>query len=146
MLIVLSLVLAFIGFLDATYLTAVHYTGSNLVCYISTDCDSVTTSKYATIGFVPVSLIGSGYYLFALVLLLIYLMEGFRKVLSWLQLLFAVAFLFSLYFVYLQLFVIHALCFYCVTSATVTTLLLISSIILKLPPKAGKGEKNDQLL
>lgn len=49
------LILGFLGFLDATYLTVKHYLGTPINCSIFEGCEKVTTSQYATVGGVPVS-------------------------------------------------------------------------------------------
>lgn len=58
---VLLLALSFLGFIDATYLTVVHYTGANLPCRIFDGCDTVTTSPYSMLGPVTAELGGFGW-------------------------------------------------------------------------------------
>ena len=136
---ILALVLLFAGFLDATYLTVEHYNGSNLKCVIAHGCDIVTTSKYATIGSVPISLFGVGYYVVTALLLLIALMQESRKVWRLGFGLVAIALAVSLVLVYLQVFVIHALCIYCLTSASITAL---TFILLAIPAWQTRSTKN----
>ena len=106
--------LAVVGLLISGYLTWVHYAGVVPVCVGgSGSCETVQTSSYATIVGVPVAALGivgySG-------LLLSALLRGEAGV--YLGLLVAlVGTLFSAYLTYLELFVIHAICEWCVASA-----------------------------
>jgi uncharacterized membrane protein len=106
--------LAVVGLLISGYLSWVHYAGVPPVCVGgSGGCESVQTSSYATIFGVPVAAIGlvgySG-------LLLSALLRGEAGV--YLGLLVAlVGTLFSAYLTYLEVFVIHAICEWCVASA-----------------------------
>ena len=129
-----SVVLAVLGFLDATYLTIKHYLGTPIPCSILEGCEVVTTSVYSQIGPVPVALLGSLYYLTLLVLFVISIesKNPARKI----QLLkitvglVSAGFLASLGFVYIQLFVLDAICLYCMGSALSSTLLFIIGLYM----------------
>lgn len=117
------LVLALIGFADATFLTAEHYLGKIPPCTIVSGCNAVLTSRYAVIYNVPLALVGALYYL-CLAMLLIYNREAKRADL--LKIIFAlssIGFISSLGLMALQLFVIKALCLYCIISAVTSTLI-----------------------
>jgi uncharacterized membrane protein len=108
--------LAIVGLLMSAYLSWVHYMGVVPVCLGGSGaCQTVQTSSYATIFGVPVAVIGLVGYsslLFSASLrgeVGIYL--GFLVAL--------VGTLFSAYLTYLELFVIHAICEWCVASAAV---------------------------
>lgn len=120
-------VLSFGGFLDATYLAAKYYLGEPVVCSILNGCEKVTSSQYAAIFGIPVALLGSLYYLLIFVLTVIYLDSRNEKFFRLAAGLTPIGFLASLIFVYLQVFVIHALCLYCLISAATSTLLFIFS-------------------
>lgn len=115
------LVLGFLGFLDTVYLTAEHFLGAAPRCVLFSGCDVVTTSAYSTIGPVPVALLGAVFYLFVFVLVLRYLDNHSGVLLRLVAYLSILAFLFTLYLVYLQLFVLHAVCVYCMFSALTST-------------------------
>lgn len=123
------ILLAGLGFADASFLTYEHYTNAIPPCSIHplfSDCGIVLKSSYATVGGVPLALIGIVYY--ACVLIFLFLPQ---KIWKQLVLILPVGgFICSLYFVYLQLFVIHAICIFCFTSAIITTLLLVCTQIL----------------
>lgn len=126
------LAIAFIGFLDATYLTTLHYRGVIPPCTLLAGCETVTTSGYATLMNVPVALLGSIYYLGVISLLFWYLQKENLKILQHVKYLTIAGLAASAYFVYLQIFVIGAICQYCMLSAgTSTALFLISWLALR---------------
>jgi uncharacterized membrane protein len=117
------LVIALIGFADSTFLAFEHYKGVTPPCSIVEGCEEVTTSKYSAIGPVPIALLGSLYYLAILVLTTAYL-DSRKEILIRLAAYLAFSgFAVSLILIYLQLFVIHAICLYCMGSATTSTIL-----------------------
>lgn len=118
------LILSVLGFLLSVYLTYLHFTeGQSAFCTQGSDCDVVRQSSYSSIVGIPVALLGAiGYALifwFALV-------SMSRKV-RWI-LLYTISFagfVFSAYLTYLELFVINAICPYCVVSAVIMTAIFI---------------------
>lgn len=124
-------ILSFLGFLDATYLTVKHYAGTALVCNIFSGCDVVTTSKYSEILGQPIALLGAIYYLSMFFFLLYYLDTQKTRVLSLAAYVTVTGFIASMTLMYIQFFVLKALCEYCVFSAlTSTTLFLCGATIL----------------
>lgn len=124
------IIISFIGFLDASYLTIAHYTGLALRCTVFNGCEAVTTSPYSLIFGVPVALLGVFYYLSVLLLTLFYFdskKSCLPRYIAWLT---CVGMTASIWFVFLQLFVLHAICQYCMISATTSTLLFIFGIII----------------
>lgn len=115
---------AFLGFIDATYLTVKHFLGSIPPCTTS-GCETVLTSPYASILGLPVALIGAIYYLLVIGMAgnILPMPPRTRRVL--LQSLVSVAFLGSLGFLYLQAVVIGAYCIYCLGSLAATSTLLL---------------------
>lgn len=120
---------AFIGFLEATYLSVQHYRGVVPPCTIVIGCDLVTTSSYALLFNIPVALLGALYYLAVLLLAVGYLESGNDTLLFLAVALTPIGFLASAYFMYLQLYIIKATCIYCVGSALSSTILFILGII-----------------
>lgn len=127
------LLLSILGAGIAAYLTYTHFDESALVCAVG-DCGTVQTSKYATIGPAPIAILGLGMYI-ALALLAFSRMRGglgvsFRQatVTSWAITL--AGFAYALYLTYLEIWVIKAICQWCVASAIVTGLILIAETIL----------------
>jgi uncharacterized membrane protein len=114
-----------LGFLDATYLTVEHYLGSTVPCSITQGCERVLISPHATVGMIPVALFGAIYYavIFLLSVASIYRQRAVLLVIA--ANLARLGFIASLYFVYLQFFVLRAICIYCMVSAAISTVLLI---------------------
>jgi uncharacterized membrane protein len=118
------LILSVIGFLLSVYLTYLHYTeGHAAFCSQGSDCDAVRQSSYSSIFGVPVALFGAIAY--ALILWFTYV--SISKSLRWLLLyiISLAGFVFSVYLTYLELFVIKAICPYCVISALIMTAIFI---------------------
>jgi len=124
------LFLSLIGFLDADYITTKHYLGVPITCSIFEGCETVTNSQYATVGNIPVALFGAIYYLSILVLVILYLDTGKISLIRFVSRFSIVGFAASLWFIYLQLFVIKAICFYCMVSAVTSTSIFIIGIRL----------------
>jgi uncharacterized membrane protein len=107
----------------AGYLNYVHYAGLRPVCGVSHGCETVQTSAYATLLGVPVALLGLISYV---VIFISLLLRGDRPLLTGYALT-LIAFAFSVYLTYRELFTIHAVCSWCVSSAIVFTVLTIVS-------------------
>ena len=120
---IVFLIISFIGFLDSSYLTVQHYRGEPPSCAIFTGCETVAESKYAVAGPIPLALLGLLYYLAIFILTVAYFDTKKERLLLLAALLTIAGFLASLYFVYLQLFVIKAICLYCMISAASSTAL-----------------------
>jgi uncharacterized membrane protein len=120
--------LSALGVLVSGYLSVKRFTGGSLVCSRWAQCDTVNNSIYAKIYGVPVAFIGLAGYLLLLGLALAALQTWgptHRRLLA-LGFVFALGgFGFSAYLTYLELYVIQALCNWCVTSAVLITLLAI---------------------
>ncbi|MEK9155114.1 MAG: vitamin K epoxide reductase family protein [Patescibacteria group bacterium] len=123
------LAIAFLGFLDAVYLTIEHFTSFSLPCSITHGCEVVTNSVYSEILGIPVALLGALYYVAVLLGTYALLEFGRRDLLKWVAVATTAGFLFSAWFVYVQLFVIKAICQYCILSAFTSTILFIVSMI-----------------
>lgn len=125
---IIFLAVSALGFLDAAYLTVEHYRGSIPPCTIK-GCEIVLTSAQSEIAGIPVALFGSLYYLALLILAIAYL-DGKKSLINLAAKLTPLGFIASLYFVYLQLFVIHNICQYCMASAATSTLLFIAGMYI----------------
>lgn len=125
-----SMIAAFIGLADSIYLTWVKVANQRALCGSYGGCDVVNSSPYATIGGIPVALLGAVAYLTILVLLYLEAKGGFWKNNSPLAV-FGISLagvLYSAYLTYLEVAVIHAICLYCVVSAIAITVVFILSI------------------
>ena len=132
-LIIAILAIAFIGFLDATYLTVKHYQEVIPPCTLTEGCEAVLTSKYNNFFGIPVALFGSLYYLAIFFGIFAYLNNpNNTKILTLTARATWLGFVMSLYFAYLQIFIIKSLCIYCLFSALTSTLIFIlGQVILR---------------
>ncbi len=136
---VIVALLALVGLGDALYLTVQDLTGQTLRCTIVSGCSEVLSSPYAHLGPVPLAVLGAFAY-FTVFSLAILGAFGYRSARPLLAGLSAIMFLMTLWLLYLQAFVIHHFCQYCLLSAAVTTLITItvwSSRLMK------RGSRND---
>ena len=113
---------ALIGLADAIYLTIEHLTGQSVRCTVISGCSEVLSSPYATIHGYPLALLGAIAYftVFSLATLAAF---GYPLVSRLLLLVVTLMFLATLWLLYLQAFVIHHFCQFCLLSALVTTTL-----------------------
>lgn len=132
---VVMAIIAFLGLMDASYLTAKHYLGEVPECSILHGCEQVTTSEYATIGPIPVALLGALFYLTMLALIVTHYLVTHRIVTWSIKILGVMGFLVSLVLVSIMVFVIRALCIYCLGSALSSTLLFIFSALIPRPAR-----------
>lgn len=121
----------FIGFADASYLTALSYAGSIPPCKIVSGCEEVLTSAYAYVWGVPVSLFGAVYYGAILLLLGFYLSKPTQQVRTIICLLSLAGITATGYFLYLQAFVLEAWCAYCLISTATSSTIFLASLGLK---------------
>ena len=112
-------VLSLCGLADAIYLTIEHITGQSVRCTIVAGCSEVLSSSYAVVGGYPLASIGALAY-FTVFSLAILALFGYRIASQLLILLVLAMCLVSLWLIYLQAFVIHAFCQFCLLSAIIT--------------------------
>jgi uncharacterized membrane protein len=124
--------LALIGLFVAIYLTYVEGTQAQAICGPIGDCNAVQSSPYSKIfGVLPVGLFGALGYIGILVA---WCWRHYRKdrlaEIAGPALFGMAAFgvLYSIYLTYLEIFVIHAVCIWCLSSALVITLLMLLSL------------------
>lgn len=119
-------ILALVGVLDTLYLTKGAFSKDGVVCLIDEGCDVVTTSVYSTWAGIPVVLVGLAFYLFVAVLsALIYYEKISKSTLLYLRIMTAIAVAVSLWFTYVQLFILEAICEYCILSALLSVALFV---------------------
>ena len=126
----LAALVALAGMFVALYLTLykLGYIGT-LVCAVGS-CETVQTSKWATLLGIPVGAWGVGYYVAVLGVALAGLAPSLADRPAVSRLLVAMTgfgLLFSLWLTYLELFVIHAICQWCVISALLAAALFVIS-------------------
>ena len=121
------LLFALAGFIDATFLSFEHFRNIVPPCSIGS-CETVLTSSYSVIFGIPVSLLGVLYYLALLIGLFLYI-DLKHAVIARITLSCTIfGFAMSMWFVAVQAFILHSYCLYCMASATISTLLLLSAL------------------
>ncbi len=124
-----TFVLLVIGFLVAGYLSYVEIFEVTAVCGPVGDCNTVQASPYAKLfGLLPIGVLGMLGYIGMFAALLMR-KSGKESIVEYANMgLFGMAVFgtfFSLYLTYLEPFVIHAVCAWCLTSAVVMTLIMV---------------------
>lgn len=126
-------VLAMIGVFIALYLT-LYKMGmiGSLSCSLGS-CETVNTSRWARFLGLPVAAWGVFFYLDVLVIALVGLQVtsvAKSAVIAWLLVVWTgVGVLFSAWLTYLELFRIHAVCIWCVTSAVIVLAIFALSVL-----------------
>jgi len=123
------LLLAFLGFLDATYLTVEHFANVIPPCTTTGGCEKVLTSQFAIVFGVPIALVGAVYYFLVLAFFISFFDTGKFFLVSKIWRFTAVGFASSVWFLYLQFFIVKAICPYCMASAVISTAIFVLSIV-----------------
>ncbi|MBL6962135.1 MAG: vitamin K epoxide reductase family protein [Anaerolineales bacterium] len=129
---IIALAAAIIGALDAAYLTWVKLSHNEVLCAPGIgDCYTVNTSRYSELYGIPVAIFGLATFLLIIAILVLeprlpFLEENGSLILFGISL---IGVIYSAYLSYLEEFVIHAWCPYCVLSAIVITIIFIISIM-----------------
>ena len=134
---------ALLGFFDASYLAAKHFAGVVPPCNLFSGCEIVTTSKYSLIFGVPVALLGALYYAAVFFLALLYLDTRNDRYIVLAALLTFAGFGFSLWFMFVQAFILYAFCQYCLFSALTSTILFVLGLAV-LRIKIKLENQNEQ--
>ena len=124
--------LSLLGLLDAAYLALERITGGPITCPVGGGCETVQSSPYALLFGVPVAFIGVAGYAALLVVALLSLQEMNLGSISPDVLLLAlasIALLAGVYFMYLQVAVIGAICFWCAMAALLDLLIWLAALI-----------------
>ncbi|HYN81442.1 MAG TPA: vitamin K epoxide reductase family protein [Gemmatimonadaceae bacterium] len=103
----------------------------NLACSIGS-CETVNLSKWATFLGAPVAAWGVGFYIVMFVLALASLQDRYAESVGMSKILALVSgsgFAFSAWLTYLELFVIQAVCQWCVVSAVIVTIIVIFALL-----------------
>jgi uncharacterized membrane protein len=111
----------------ASYLTYVHFQPAALICTLGGGCETVQDSKYAVLAGIPVAVLGLSAWIAAFVLT-IWNSELARTLTTALAL---GALAFVTYLVILQLFVIDAICIWCMANDIVLVPLLAVLALLR---------------
>jgi len=125
-----SIALAALGTLVSAYMTVFKFTDNQTMCLGNGGCSVVNSSVYSEVYGIPVALVGVVGYAAILGILLAARRPRFpdgSAVLITFGLCLA-GFLFTVYLIYVEVALIHALCPFCITSQVIMTVLFALSV------------------
>lgn len=126
------LVFSIIGLIDSLYLTWVKLSHTEAACLPGIgNCETVNSSRYASLYGIPIALLGAGAYLAIIFVLYLEQRKGFFAEIG-LYVVFGMSLigvLYSAYLTYIELAVLHAVCPYCVISAFTMLFVFILTLI-----------------
>ncbi len=124
--------LALLGVAETTYLAALHLAGAHVTCVTAANCSQVLGSVYASFRGIPLAALGGlGY--FAVFSFAVLAVSGYCRAATLLGLTVTIMFLTTLWLLYLQAFVLHAFCDYCLFSAAL--IFLLAGLLIAKPPR-----------
>jgi uncharacterized membrane protein len=127
---IVAAIVSLAGLADAIYLTVQALTGETLGCGGSPDCFKVLGSAYARVAGIPVASFGVLAY-FSVFTFATFALFGYARARIFLILTVGAMFLGTLWFLYVQAFLLHAYCRYCLFSAATT--FLLAGLVIALP-------------
>ncbi len=129
-------VLSVLGIIVSGYLTYIHYSGEPIACGGTNSCELVNSSRYAFIGSIPVSALGLLAYIAILILSFIK-SDADRQWPAMLTFGMAlIGVMFQWYLFYIEVAVLHALCYWCMSSQVIITVIFILALPHRTPVEA----------
>ena len=131
--VVFILLLAFCGLSDSLYLSQHEATNTPLLCNVQnlSGCNIVASSVYAHLFGISLAEYGVIFYAFMFVVAALELVVFDRLLRRILQVGSIVGVIISLYLTFIELFVVHALCIYCLASALIALLIFIFACVIE---------------
>ena len=118
------------GLAEATYLTVQYLTGETAVCGGSADCFRVLGSVYARIAGIPVAAFGALAY-FSAFAFATFAAFGYARARKFFALTVWAMFGATLWFLFVQAFLLHAFCRYCLFSAAL--IFVLAAVVVVSP-------------
>ena len=112
-----------LGLADATYLTVMALTGETAACGGQAGCSEVLGSAYSKIAGIPVAAFGVAGY-FTAFTCATFALFNYARASKFFAITVGLLFLATLWLLYVQAFVLHAFCRYCLFSAAICFLLM----------------------
>lgn len=116
------------GLTEATYLTVLSLTGETAVCGGSTSCFQVLGSGYARIAGIPIAAFGILAY-FSAFAFATFAAFGYLRVRKFFALTVGAMFAMTLWLLFVQAFILHAFCRYCLFSAALVFVLAATVVL-----------------
>jgi len=127
---IVAALICLVGLAEATYLTVMSLTGETAVCGGSTSCFEVLGSKYAKVAGIPVAGFGAIAY-FSAFTFATFAAFRYRRARLLFALTIGTMFLATLWLLFVQAFLLHAFCRYCLFSAAM--IFLLAGIVVSQP-------------
>jgi len=118
------------GLAEATYLTVIYLTGATAVCGGSASCFEVLGSKYAKIAGIPLAAFGALAY-FSAFSFATFAAFGYAQARKLFALTVSAMFAVTLWLLFVQAFLLHAFCRYCLFSAAI--IFLLTGLVVARP-------------
>jgi uncharacterized membrane protein len=128
-----AIITALIGLAVSAYLAVAKLANKDVLCFEGMgDCNIVNTSAYSMWRGIPVAVLGVIGYVVILAIIIIMTKQKDQSSIIILAFFGVTTFgtLYSLYLTYVELFIIHAVCPWCLTSAIAMFVLFIISILI----------------
>lgn len=135
-----TLLFGFLGFLDAVYLTILHYKNAIPPCTVTNGCETVLTSSFSTIYGVPIALLGAGFYISVIAVSLLLLTNPKALFYKLLYLLADAGFIVSAILIYIQFGILKAYCQYCLFSEVLSLGIFVAAILIYKNLKKKKNK------
>ena len=126
-----------IGLADATYLTVLALTGETAACGGQAGCSEVLGSAYSKIGGFPVAAFGVAGY-FTAFTFATFAAFNYKRARLFFALMVGVLFASTLWLLYVQAFLLHAFCRYCLFSAAIC-FLLMGLVVATPSPRSSRN-------
>ena len=125
--------LLLVGFCITLYLIINNVLSSNsLACGGIGDCNRVQNSSYAYFFDIPVSVLGASFYVFLIFLTSLQFYFNDRDYIRFIELICfsssIIAWIFSIYLTYVEIFVIKEICVWCVATAFIVTVIFFLNL------------------
>jgi uncharacterized membrane protein len=124
------------GLADATYLTVLALTGETAACSGQAGCFEVLGSAYSRVAGIPVAAFGVAGY-FSAFTFATFAAFNYARARMLFTITVGVLFATTLWLLYVQAFVLHAFCRYCLFSAAITFLLM--GLVVATPSSRASG-------
>ncbi len=119
--------LSLIGLLTSIYLYYLHLKSQSPFCLIKSGCDFVLKSQYSSFLNIPVALWGIFYFGLILILSLVSVFNS-KSFQNYILIFSLGGFLFALYLIFIQIFIIKKICQYCLIADSTAILIFIIAL------------------
>lgn len=128
------LVLSFLGYLDALYLSLAHFRNVTVNCSVTHGCEQVLHSRYSSVLGIPVATLGVAFYVVAFYLTVATITNPVNLCCRLLKLLACLGLLASVLLFVTQAVVIQAYCQYCIASSIASVGIFLLSLGVRGKP------------